>query len=203
MSKTNDNDSKNQIFKDEEGLLLNHNYDGIQELDHPLPKWWLTIFYVTIAFSVVYVGYYMVGSGPSLKEEFLSAWQKIEEQKGQASPDTGLNDDIILASFKDPEKRQLGSKVYTEKCAACHGQNGEGLIGPNLTDDAWLHGDGMPASIAKVIRDGVAEKGMPPWGPVLTSDELVNVTAFVRGMHGTKPANAKEPQGQTYEYKEL
>lgn len=203
MSNTNDNDNKNKIFKDEEGLLLNHNYDGIQELDHPLPRWWLVIFYATIAFSVVYVGYYMVGSGPSLHEEFLADWKKIEDQKAQAAPGDGLSDDVILASFRDPAKRQLGGKVYAEKCAACHGQNGEGLIGPNLTDDAWLYGDGSPATVAQAIRDGIPEKGMPPWGPVLTPDELVNVTAFIRGLHGTNPANAKEPQGQQFEYKEL
>jgi cytochrome c oxidase cbb3-type subunit 3 len=93
--------------------------------------------------------------------------------------------------------------VFVKNCAACHGDHGQGLIGPNLTDDNWLHGQGVPADIVKTISEGVAEKGMPPWGPVLKPEEIVGATAYIRSLHGSNPAGAKEPQGPVYEFKEL
>lgn len=204
MSEQNQNNEiKNQIFKDEEALLLNHDYDGIQELDHPLPFWWLAIFWLTIAFSAVYVGYYMTGVGPTLNEELVAELKEIEAKKPQQPANAGGSDEAILASLNDPTKLANGKEVYIGKCAACHGQAGEGLIGPNLADDAWIHGDGTLAGIQNIISVGVAEKGMPPWNSVLTPDELVNVTAFVRSLHGTNPPNAKEAQGSPMEFKNL
>jgi cytochrome c oxidase cbb3-type subunit III len=190
---------KNQIFKDEESLLLNHDYDGIQELDHPLPGWWLGIFYVTIAFSIVYSAYYMTGIGPTLKEELDVAMEKIEAGRAQAAApagDAGEMENIILASLQNPDKVKNGLAVYVGKCAACHGDQGQGLIGPNLTDDFWMHGKGTLTDIAVLIRDGVPEKGMPPWGAILSQDELHDVTAYIRSLHGTNPPGSKEPEGE-------
>jgi cytochrome c oxidase cbb3-type subunit 3 len=199
----NQPNEKNTIFKDEEALLLDHDYDGIQELDHPLPGWWLGILYTTIVFSIVYCGYYMTGMGPTLRDELAVALLDIEAKKPKVAADGGLTDEVIMASFKDPAKLQNGAQVYVGKCAACHGDKGQGIIGPNLTDDHWIHGQGNPASIAAVVRDGVTEKGMPPWGPVLTPDELIDVTAYIRSLHGTNPVGAKEPQGQAHEFVNL
>jgi cytochrome c oxidase cbb3-type subunit III len=190
---------KNLIFKDEEGLLLNHDYDGIQELDHPLPSWWLGILYVSIVFSVFYAGYYMTGIGPTLREELEVAMEKIEANKAQASAQGGSADEmenIILANLQNPDKIKNGLAVYTGKCAACHGDQGQGLIGPNLTDDYWMYGKGTLTDIAILIRDGIPEKGMPPWGGILSPDELHDVTAYIRTLHGTNPPGGKEPQGE-------
>lgn len=198
----NKNDQKNQIFKDEEGLLLDHDYDGIQELDHPLPFWWLGILWGTVIFSVFYVAYYMVGSGPSLEDELLVDLKKIEDVRPKNTADLFSNETIV-AHLKDAGQLAQGKEVFASKCAACHGPNGEGLIGPNLTDNFWLHGSGAPKDVAMAIYDGVAEKGMPPWGPVLSTDELINVTAFIRSLHGTEPTNAKAPQGNEFEFVEM
>lgn len=195
-------DSENQIFKNEEALLLDHDYDGIQELDHPLPSWWLAIFYLSIAFSVVYAGYYMTGIGPTLQDELAVAMNEINSKKPAAS-EGDLSNEMILTILSDPSQLALGKDVYVGKCAACHGASGEGLIGPNLTDDHWVHGQGAPADVATVIRDGVPEKGMPPWGAILTPEELVQVTAFIRSIHGTNPPNAKGPEGTHHEFTNL
>jgi cytochrome c oxidase cbb3-type subunit III len=193
---SDNNNEKNQIFKDEEALLLSHEYDGIQELDHPLPSWWLWIFYVTIIFSVFYVGYYMTGIGPTLKEELDVAMAEIEAKRASkvATSEPSDLETVILASLQSPDKLKSGNAVYTGKCAACHGDVGQGLIGPNLTDDYWVHG-GTLSEIAAIIRDGVAEKGMPPWGAILSEDELYDVTAYIRSLRGSNPPNAKESEG--------
>lgn len=191
----------NQILQDERELLLDHNYDGIQELDHPLPRWWVWLFYATMIFAGLYTAYYMAGPGPTLREELDVALKKIEALKPQPAPgggdgnSDGLGDGVLAALLTQPEHVNAGGTVFTGKCAACHGDKGQGLIGPNLTDDHWLHGTGKLSEIAAVIRDGVPDKGMPPWGPILTPDELKDVTVFIRSIHGTNPPGAKEPQG--------
>lgn len=208
MSKVNDNqNTRNIVLKDEETLLLDHDYDGIQELDHPLPTWWLAILYISIVFSALYVGYYMTGLGPTLRQELEVALQEIEAAKATSADSGGgggdLTNEKILALVKSEKDVASGKGVYDGKCAACHGDKGQGLIGPNLTDDFWLHGEGKPVDIAAVIRDGVAEKGMPPWGPILSPTELVDVTAFIISIHGTQPPGAKEPQGEKRQWTSL
>lgn len=199
MSDNKNNSDKNVILKGEEALLLDHNYDGIQELDYPLPKWWLGILYLTIAFSFVYVGYYMVGPGPSLRDELDSSIEKLE---ALAPPTSGgdQDEDNLRAAINDPESAKRGQVVFAGKCMACHGDKGQGVIGPNLTDDNWLHGNAQASDLAKVIKDGIADKGMPPWGPILTSAEVVDVIAFIRSIHGSNPPGAKEPQGDKKEW---
>lgn len=206
-NKNNQTDSKNVILKDEQQFLLDHDYDGIQELDHPLPNWWLAILYGTIVFSIFYAGYYLTGVGPGLRDELNVALAQIDSKKAEAAAaapaNGGLTNEALIAAAADPTKVAAGKAVFDGKCAACHAPDGGGLIGPNLTDDHWLHGSGSPVDIAGVVRDGVAEKGMPPWGPVLTPEELFDVTAFIRSLHGTKPANPKEPQGDLKEFTSL
>lgn len=180
----------------DKGLLLDHDYDGIQELDHPLPSWWLNLFYVTIVFSVLYMGYYMLGPGPTLRQELTAKMSAIEQAQARAPKPKSQGDEAFAVAVADPEKVKLGSGVYAGKCAACHGDKGQGLIGPNLTDDYWIHGKGQLAEIAKVVSEGVPDKGMPPWGSVLKPDELVHLVAFIKSVRGTNPSGAKEPQGE-------
>ena len=92
----------------------------------------------------------------------------------------------------------LGKKSFGEKCSSCHGTQAQGLIGPNLTDSFWLHGNGSPSAIAKVIQDGVPDKGMPSWGPLLSRDELTQIAAYLVSLKGSHPAGAKAPQGPEY-----
>ena len=191
------------VPKGDEALLLDHDYDGIRELDHPLPTWWRWLFYICIAFSVVYAGYYLPGFGLTLREELVVAMTTLESTKPKADDRATLSDAVVLAAFKSPDRLKLGQEVYISKCLACHGDKGQGLIGPNLTDDHWLHGTGSPADVAKVISEGVLDKGMPNWGAMLKTDEVINVTAFVRSLRGTQPPGAKEAQGEKHEFQNL
>lgn len=182
--------------KKNEEKLTDHNYDGIQELDNSLPKWWLYLFYITIGFSFVYFGYYEMGNGPSIQKEFESDVQELETKKLLSVKSVFPEMEKLLAAQKSPEKIAVGKTAFQGKCLSCHGDKGQGLIGPNLTDDYWIHGDGKLESIAKIVHDGVAEKGMPPWGALLTEDELYAVTAYVKSLRGSNPAGAKAQQGQ-------
>jgi cytochrome c oxidase cbb3-type subunit 3 len=177
--------------------LVGHSYDGIEELDNNLPGWWLATFYGAILFSVIYVAYYHIGSGPTLNEEYarLASQRKIEKLQASASGAQGPTEDELLAMVGDPSVMKHGGEVYSAKCRSCHGPQGQGGIGPNLTDDYYLHGGTMVA-MWNVIEKGVLEKGMPPWGALLSRDELQHVTAFVKSIRGSNPPNAKEPQGK-------
>jgi cytochrome c oxidase cbb3-type subunit 3 len=146
------------------------------------------------------MGYYLTGVGPSLRDELTLSLKEIEATKPKV-PEDAFNDATLYAAVADPGKVKHGAEVFAGKCVACHGDKGQGLIGPNLTDDYWLHGGGSPSEMAKVVREGVAEKGMPPWGPLLSADEVRDVVAFVRSIHGSNPAGAKEPQGEKFDWK--
>ncbi len=176
--------------------LTDHNYDGIQELDNDLPRWWISLFYLTIVFAVVYYGYYELGGGPSIRDDFDHDVAAMAAKKA-AVPQSVFPDMPKLVAFqKRPEALVAGKGVFQVRCIACHGDRGQGVIGPNLTDDYWLHGDGKTGSIAKVIHDGVLDKGMPPWGALLTDDEVYSVTVYVKSLRGTNPPGAKAAQGQ-------
>jgi cytochrome c oxidase cbb3-type subunit III len=187
-----------------EHRLLDHNYDGIQEADYPLPRWWLMIFYATIVFGIGYAGYYLTGVGPDGRAELATAMRAIVAKR---PPDNLKSSDteksLLFVALKDQKRIASGRAVFQGKCVACHGANAEGGIGPNLTDDYWIHGKGGPEDIFQTIRTGVASKGMPPWADVLKEDELVCVTAFIRSVRGTNPAGAKSAQGGMQEFKEL
>jgi len=180
-----------------EGEILDHSYDGIQEFDNPLPNWWLATFYITIVFAFLYVGYYHFGPGPSLDQELATGLEMIKAQEAanqkSAAP---LTDEVLAAAFADPSVRESGKKIFVEKCLACHGASGEGGIGPNLTDAYWIHGNGGLAALVKVVSEGVADKGMPPWSALLKQAEIVAVASHAKGLQGTKPANPKAPQGE-------
>jgi len=180
--------------KNDKDLLLDHNYDGIQELDYPLPRWWLMTFYATIVFAVGYAGYYMLGPGPSPRQEMESQLAAIYAKRPKEQP-VVVDEKALTQQASNVDHVKLGAKVFTSRCTPCHGPNGGGGIGPNLTDDFWIHGTGSAGDIAKVVHDGVTEKGMPAWGDVLQPDELKDVAVYVRSLRGTTPPNAKAPQG--------
>lgn len=176
--------------------ILNHEYDGIKEYDNPLPNWWLATFYGAIVFSIFYFGYYHLGDGPSPEKELeddMAAIRQVRELQQKAAPP--LSESDLLAVYGDSSKRQAGGEVYGEKCASCHGAHGEGMIGPNLTDKFWIHGNGSALAIFQTVSEGVPDKGMPPWKVLLGKEELQNVVAYVKSLKGTHPANAKAPQG--------
>lgn len=177
-----------------------HVYDGIVEHDNPLPNWWLWTFLITIIFSALYFLHYEVSGAPTLEDELKVSMQEIEKRQAAHMQVQPLEtEEFLMKEFERQELAAVGASEYQNKCAACHGQDLQGLIGPNLTDKFWLHGEGLRTGIVKVIRDGVAEKGMPPWGPMLKKDEIYALAAFIHSKRGTNPAGAKAPQGDAVE----
>jgi cytochrome c oxidase cbb3-type subunit 3 len=176
--------------------LLDHEYDGIQEYDNPLPRWWLQIFYVTIAYAVLYflnVPGIGIGKGRiAAYERDMAAWRA---KYAVAAPGKPVDAATLLADGKDPRTYGLGKATFATNCMPCHGAAGGGVIGPNLTDDYWLHG-GTPSEIWTTVHNGVLAKGMPAWGQVLPPEKVEAVAAYVITLHGTHPANPKAPQGE-------
>lgn len=173
-----------------------HVFDGIEECDNDMPRWWVNLFIITIIFSVMYLLWYNLPFFPSrsLLDEYYMAAKVANaqqtEQRDQAAKE-GFN---YLDAAKNPEMVSAGKEVFVTNCAPCHAADGGGSVGPNLTDRFWIHGD-SPESIAATVTSGVVEKGMPAWEPILGIDKVRQVTAFIITLHGSKPAVAKEPQG--------
>lgn len=191
-------DDTKDIDKD---LIKGHEYDGIQELDNPLPGWWLITFYGTIIFSVVYYYYYEIGSGPSHSEELAASLNSIKAAHEKVVEEAPKASDIDFAALMaDPEVIAKGKAHYTKvACNACHGLNGEGIIGPNLTDNYWIHGKGDYEVIVEKIAEGILDKGMPPHKDRLKPQEIIELTVYVKSLAGSNPANAKAPQGDLVE----
>ena len=182
-------------MSDPEKKLEGHSYDGIEELDNSLPRWWLNLLYLTIAYSVIYFIYYSLGEGPSLTQEYEHAKSDFERaQLGVGSPSKGPTESELRALLKNPTRLKIGHDVFMMKCVSCHGAQGQGGIGPNLTDEFWIHG-GMMTQIASTVTDGVLDKGMPPWGPLLKKEDIHAVVAFVKSLKGSNPKGARGPQG--------
>lgn len=183
-------------MSEEGNKIVGHSYDGIEELDHSLPRWWLLTFYGTILFSALYFVYYSMGDGPTLFQEYNREKVALEVAQAKNTSGGGPADETkLLATIKNPEKQKHGKEVYQTRCASCHGAEGQGGIGPNLTDDYWIHGN-KPSQIVATIVNGVGDKGMPPWGPLLSEDDIFSLTAYIKSIHGTNPAGAKAPQGE-------
>ena len=170
-----------------------HKYDDIEELDNPLPLWWLGTFFGTIIFAFLYWIHFEIAGGPDQKTQLEKNLAAIQS-RAQSSGGSNLSSSEFWAALASEEKLALGSQVYQRLCASCHAQSGEGLIGPNLTDLHWIHGDGKLMDTAQVILRGVGDKGMPPWEAALTRAELVAVTAYAFQLSG-KNIPGKAPQG--------
>ncbi|MEM6730269.1 MAG: cbb3-type cytochrome c oxidase N-terminal domain-containing protein [Myxococcota bacterium] len=182
--------------RNEDVLLEDHDYDGIQEFDNPMPRWWINIFIGTVVFAAIYVVHYEFGSGQGIHETYLAEVAAFEEAeavrlaKAGAASEASLTDVIAVASAIAE-----GKNVYATNCQACHGSKGEGIIGPNLTDEYWLHGDGSLMGIYSTVSEGVLAKGMPAWSRVLSPQQLEKVVAYVGTMRGKNVEGGKDPEG--------
>ena len=250
-------------------LLLDHDYDGIKELDNDLPPWWLYLFILSIIFSIIYMlHFHVIGTGDSTVTEYrkeinpdyveavqpgqavgyLSPWitadpditprllakfsnhvgdkvtfdQLIQAAKRRATQEQL---DLLMAAFPSSEVFEpvamaaaplepakpsgmtvltdeaslvAGAQLYKASCAVCHGQQGQGGIGPNMTDQYWIHGGSMD-DIVYTINVGVPAKGMIPWDKTLSKDKIHQVASFIYAMEGTNPPTPKAPEGEIYE----
>ena len=174
--------------------LLGHDYDGIEEYDNPLPSWWTWIFVATIVFSVGYWGYYQLGPGPSVIALYEQDVRDNAVRAAAVAPAEAPDEARLVALMKDTVAMAGAREVFAIRCSPCHGPQGQGIIGPNLTDEYWLHG-GTLTEIRHTITEGVPEKGMVPWKDQLKPQEISAMAAYVASLRGTNPPNAKPPQG--------
>lgn len=187
-------------IEDEKDIMLDHDYDGIRELDNNLPPWWKYGFYVTIAFSVIYlVHYHVSGSGKlqvaEYEEQLQTASVEITAYKNKAA---NLVDENNVVALTEASALTNGKTLFTASCSPCHGAAGEGGVGPNLTDAYWLHG-GSIQDVFKSIKYGWPEKGMKAWEKDLGAKQIQELSSFIKTLQGSNPANGKEKQGEFYE----
>ena len=168
-----------------------HRYDDIEEEDNQMPNWWLFILFGTIVFMFGYwIVYHTTHSLQDPRSEYDAEVAEIKKARLALTP---LSDDAILAVVADPAQVEEGKQIFAGTCAACHAPLGQGLVGPNLTDKFWIHGN-KPSDIAKSVTEGFADKGMPPWGTILGQEKVRKVAAFVVTLRGKEVAG-KAPQG--------
>jgi cytochrome c oxidase cbb3-type subunit III len=188
---TQDQDSNPSKVK-----ILDHDYDGIKELDNPLPQWWLYTFYIAIVFSAWYVYHYHVGNGQLIESEFRNDVIAVQSLSAQNANQTPKKDSAaLMVLVKDATRMERAKRHFGEKCASCHMPGGEGSVGPNLTDKFWIHGDGSSAGLVDVITAGVPDKGMPPWGPILKTEEIEELAVYVHELRNN-PKSGKAPKGK-------
>ena len=179
-----------------EPLLLDHEYDGIRELDNKLPRWWVWLFYISILFAAVYLMYYHV-----LRLGRLQAAEYDQEMKaGAAAKEEAMGKFEAsipnLTPSGDPVILRQGGQIYAKYCAPCHRADGGGLVGPNLTDSYWIHGSNFTDNVS-VIWNGVPAKGMITWKNSLKPDEVYSVASFIYTLRGAKLATpGKPPENQ-------
>jgi len=177
----------------ESSVKLDHNFDGIQELNNPLPPWWTAGFIITIIISVFYIFYYTVQGNDSQYDEFKREVAKAEAQKKELEKKEKSIDFNTIKLLTDKNDLEEGKKIYLKNCAACHVADGGGLVGPNLTDNTWIYGCDIK-DVFKTIYNG-ANNGMQSWKQ-LGIDNVQKVASYVISLQGTKPAKPKAPEGQ-------
>lgn len=181
----------------EKDILLDHDYDGIKELDNNLPPWWKYLFYVTIIFGIIYMlDYHVFHSGKLSAAEYLEEVKLADLEK--ANMVGGKMVDVNnVQQLKDPVDLAAGQATFNKLCTVCHGAKGEGIVGPNLTDNYWIHGGGIK-NVFTTITNGVPDKGMVSWKTQLTPAQIEEAASFVLSLQGTNPPNAKPPQGNLW-----
>lgn len=172
-------------------VIEHHDYDGIQEYDNDLPPWWKYMFYISVVSGICYFVYYHALDGPSSTDEYNAEMAQAELMYANVD----LNYDEAI---KNMDELVDAEKSFKKTCKACHGENGEGKVGPNLTDPYWLHG-GDINSVYKTIKYGVPERGMESWKDEFSNEEIYKLASYIELLQGSNPTNAKDPQGELYE----
>lgn len=186
----------------EKDILLDHDYDGIHELDNNLPPWWLYMFYVCILFGVGYIGYYHVsGTGKLQIEEYTAEMEIANAQKAAylEKLSNSVNEENVTR-LMDETSLKSGRQIFIDYCATCHRKDGGGMpgSGPNLTDPYWKHGGGVK-NVFTTVKYGVPEKGMIAWKDQFTPGQIQKVVSYLLTLQGSNPENAKAPEGDLWE----
>jgi cytochrome c oxidase cbb3-type subunit 3 len=165
--------------------LLEHEYDGIREYDNPLPGWWVNLFWASFVFSVGYAGHYhLTGNGESVLRAYEGEQIAARAERAKASLKEAPSEEVLGKLMSDAALMQDAKVTFAERCAQCHGAEGQGAIGPNLTDGHWLNGGGTLMDIYSVVSHGVPTKGMPAWELQLQPVELRKIVALVGSLRG-------------------
>ncbi|MFD0963799.1 cbb3-type cytochrome c oxidase N-terminal domain-containing protein [Pseudofulvibacter geojedonensis] len=185
---------------EEEEIFLNHNYDGIKELDNALPPWWVWGFYATILFAVIYLARYHMFGGETQEQEFETEMAQakidIEEYKKTAKNLVDYKTATILTEASDIAS---GKEIFMQNCAVCHKPDGGGNIGPNLTDNYWILGGGINNIFKSISEGGRPGKGMEPWSKNgLKSYDIQQVASYITTLSGTNPPEAKKAEGELW-----
>lgn len=189
----------NVPIEEEVTVMLDHEYDGIRELDNNLPPWWKYMFYGTIIFAFIYIiRFHITGSGDLQIAEYNAEMLAASEAKADAlenGEEQITEDNVTLLVDIDAITR--GANIYKGNCATCHGALAEGLVGPNLTDEYWIHGGGI-SNVFKSIKYGIPAKGMIAWQSQFSPTQMQQIASYVISLQGSNPTNAKDPQGEIW-----
>ncbi len=182
----------------EKDIMMDHEFDGIRELDNTIPPWFNILFYGTIFIAVLYMLNYHVFKFSGLSAEEYNDEMKVAAMQREELIRTGafINENTVKL-MKDEATIAEGKTIFNINCSACHGMEGGGLIGPNLTDDNWIHGGGV-VNVFKTVKYGVPVKGMISWQNQLNPKQMQAVANYILTLKGTNPPNGKQPEGQIY-----
>jgi len=182
----------------EADFLLDHDYDGIQELDNALPPWWKYGFYITIAVAFIYMlNFHVFDNGKNPTQEYVAEMEEARIQKEIFEAGNKDKIDEHNVPMADAAGIAQAKEIFLSKCWACHGKLGEGGAGPNLTDAYWLH-KGSLNDVYYTIKNGYPDKGMQSWAKDFTPKEISYLASYVKTLQGTNPAGAKAPQGELF-----
>lgn len=191
--------TRSKEIEEEHDVMLDHDYDGIKELDNVLPPWWVNLFYLTIIFAFVYLVRFHIFNDYDQASEFETemAIAKAEVEKYKlTAPD--LMDKEKVTLLTDATALAEGKSIFEAKCVACHKADGGGSIGPNLTDNHWILGGGIKNVFNTIMEGGREGKGMVPWKTEIKPSDIQKVASYVLSLQGTNPKEGKAPEGDVW-----
>lgn len=182
----------------EKSLLIDEDYDGIQELDNNVPPWFNILFYGTVVIAVIYlINYHVLHIGKLPFQEYADEIYAAELQRNELIRTGAFINETSVELLTDAESMKSGKQIFSTNCVPCHGENAGGTVGPNLTDEYWIHGGGIK-NVFKTVKYGVPAKGMIAWQTQFNPKMMQQVSSYVLSLQGTKPLNGKPPEGDKY-----
>jgi cytochrome c oxidase cbb3-type subunit 3 len=198
MSEFQDKPRDNQLEYVQD-TVKEHVFDGIEEFDNKLPNWWMWIMYGSMVFALLYwIVFHTLEVRPLPREDFAQEMLAAQEAELERMAKAGVSNESLMLMVEIPAKMEEGHELWVKHCVACHLEDGRGLVGPNMTDNYWVHGC-EPMDNLKIVQEGVAAKGMPAWLNQLGPSRVQTVVAYLQTLRGTNVAGGKAPEGELCE----